>query len=120
MFDNPVEPEELHAFLGDPGHLMELAVRKERLVGFASGTVLRHPDKAPQLFINEVGVATNQRRKGIATALVTRLIARSAEMGCASAWLATDAESDAASALYRSLGACETDGIVVYDWNATL
>ena len=56
MFDNPVKPAQLAAFLDDPGHELVLARAQGKAIGFASGLRMLHPDKAPLFFINEVGV----------------------------------------------------------------
>jgi aminoglycoside 6'-N-acetyltransferase I len=66
-----------------------------------------HPDKAPQLFINEVAVAESHRRRGIARGMIDRLVRIAAELGCTEAWVLTDTNNAAAIALYRSAGAEE-------------
>ena len=90
---------------------------RTRVIGFASGNVLLHPDKPPVFFINEVGVLRDMRRQGIASALCRKLIQQARGAGCQGIWLATEKENDAARALYHSLRARETGGIVVYDWD---
>lgn len=120
VFDHPVRPDQLAAFLADPGHDLVFATLAERVVGFASGTVLLHPDKPPAFFINEVGVDEDHRRRGIAGLLCRCLIDRARERGCRGVWLATEPQNDAARALYRRLGAEETTGIVVYDWDGAM
>lgn len=119
-FDHAVDARELERFVGDPGHELVFATIYDLVVGFASGTVLRHPDKAPAFFINEVGVDVPWRRRGVARALCRRLIERARAIGCAGIWLATEADNTAARALYRSLSARETRGIVVYDWDGAM
>lgn len=120
VFDNPVDAAQLGAFLADPGHEMVVALSEGHVVGFASGTVLLHPDKPPAFLVNEVGVVPARRREGIGTALVDALLSVARARGCRGTWLATEAENDAARALYRRAGARETAGIVVYDWDGAL
>jgi ribosomal protein S18 acetylase RimI-like enzyme len=96
------------------------ALAGDRVVGFASGTVLRHPDKQPALFVNEVGVAEDVRQQGIGTTLCMALFATAREIGCQGIWLATESDNAAARALYRRLNARETGGIVVYDWDGAM
>ena len=119
IFDNPVRDDQLAAFLADPGHAMVLACAGDAVVGFASGTVLRHPDKDPAFFLNEVEVAEDWRRRGIATRLVAALRARAGALGCSTLWLATERDNAPARGLYRAAGAEETEGIVVYEWPAS-
>lgn len=117
VFDEPVEPSRVWAFLQTGVNAMVVGLRAGEVVGFASGTVLMHPDKAPQLYINEVSVAEPFRQRGVARKMVRRLLDAARERGCEGFWLATEADNAAARALYRALGARETSGIVVYDWD---
>ena len=120
VFDNPVDADQLAAFLNDPGHLMLFACAGSRVVGMATGTILLHPDKKPMMFINEVGVEEHMRRKGIAAQLCRRLMAEGTARGYTGFWLATETDNTAARALYRALKARETTGIVVYDWGGVM
>lgn len=115
LFDHPVDPVQARAFLGDPGHRMAVALESGQIVAFASGTVLLHPDKAPGLFINEVGTRDSHRRRGLAKAVVRALIAAGQAAGWTSAWLGTEPDNEAARALYRSLGGDE-QVFVGYGW----
>ena len=99
---------------------MVFAYADRTAIGFASGTVLLHPDKPPALFVNEVGVDERWRRMGIATELCGRLFQIARDRGCQGIWLATEQENDAARALYKALNARETKGIVVYDWDGAM
>lgn len=117
VFDHAIQPDQLAAFISSPLHRLVFARTDDKVVGFASGTLILHPDKAPTLFVNEVGVAADRRRQGIGRALCIRLMHRAKKQGCASVWLATEDDNAAARALYRSLDGRETGGIVVYDWD---
>ena len=120
IFDGPVDAAQLAAFVADPGHEMIFATLGPRAVGFASGTVLLHPDKAPSFFVNEVGVEEDMRRRGIAAALCTRLMDRARACGCRGIWLATETDNAAARALYRHLSARESEAVVIYDWDGAM
>jgi ribosomal protein S18 acetylase RimI-like enzyme len=120
VFDYPVLPEQLDRFLADKGHAMVFATVEGAVVGFASGTVLLHPDKEPAFFVNEIGVNEGFLHKGIATALCQALITLARDQGCKGIWLATEADNAPARALYRKLQARETEGVVVYDWDGAL
>lgn len=120
VFDNPVDPEQLAKFLSDGGHELVFAASGRTIVGFASGTMLLHPDKVPAFFVNEVDVAPEWRRQGIATALCRKLIGIARDLGCQGIWLATEEDNVAARALYRRLDARETGAIVVYDWDGAM
>ena len=116
VFDNPVDPARAYGFLATRVNEIVVALQGGVVVGFASGTVLMHPDKPLGFFVNEVGVDDAYRRQGIATRLVRRIIDLARERGCEEIWLATEGDNEAARGLYRSLGSKETEDIVMYEF----
>lgn len=120
VFDNPVDPEQLARFQADAGHDLVFAMQGDRVVGFASGVVMLHPDKQPIFFVNEVDVDPALQRRGIATALCRMLIELARDKGCKGIWLGTEADNTAARALYRRLDGRETPDIVIYDWGGVM
>ena len=120
VFDNAVDPGQLAAFVQHAGHELIFALSGDRVIGFASGTVLLHPDKVPMFFVNEVDVSEKFQRRGIATQLCQQLFALARQIGCEGIWLATEADNIAARALYAKLNAQETEDIVVYDWDGVM
>ena len=120
VFDNPVDPEQLAKFLAHDGHELVFATSGKTIIGFASGSILLHPDKAPAFFVNEVDVAPAYQRQGVATALCTMLIDVARDRGCKGIWLATEEDNIAARALFRGLDARETGAVVVYDWDGAM
>ena len=119
VFDGPVDAGNLSRFVQDEGHMLVFATARGQVIGFASGTVILHPDKDPTLFINEVGVEDHWRRRGIATRLIADLREQAREKGCRAAWVATEGDNGPARALYASMRARETGGVVVFDWDNT-
>ncbi len=120
LFDNPILPDQAKAFLADPQHEILLALDGSDVVGMATGQILLHPDKPPAFFIAEVGVRDEYQRQGIAKRLCDRLMQVARDRGCEGIWLATETDNAVARALYRSLDARETGGIVVYDWDGAM
>ncbi|MBV2360094.1 GNAT family N-acetyltransferase [Thalassococcus sp. CAU 1522] len=116
LFDNPVDPVQVVAFLESDLHHMAVAIADGTILSFASGTVLLHPDKAPSLFINEVGTRDGHQRRGHATAVSRCLIDHARGVGCVGAWLGTEPDNRAALALYRKLGGDER-AIVGFGWD---
>ena len=104
LFDHRVKPDQARAFLESPLCEMVAAVAGEDLLAFASGTVLLHPDKAPNLFVNEVGTREGHRRQGLASAVCRALFDRARVRGCEGIWLGAEPEDGPALALYRRLG----------------
>ena len=119
-FDFPLIPEQTIAFLASAAHRIVVAQDGARVIGLATGVVMLHPDKEPSLFVNEVGVHDDYRRRGIGRRLVEKLFDLCRAEGVTGAWLATEDDNVAARALYRSMGARETGGIVVYDWGGAM
>jgi aminoglycoside 6'-N-acetyltransferase I len=104
VFDHPVRREWCAELLADPRHLLVVARGDGVVVGMASGVHYLHPDKAPQLFVNEVGVAETHRGQGVARRMLQRLVERATELGCTEAWVLTDADNAAANRLYAAAG----------------
>ena len=105
VFDHAVHPEWRAEFLADARHHLVVARDDGVVVGMASGVHYVHPDKAPQLFINEVGVAPTHREQGLGRRMLERLVQRATELGCTEAWVLTDSDNAAANRLYASSGA---------------
>jgi ribosomal protein S18 acetylase RimI-like enzyme len=105
VFDRTVDPELLSTFLHDGRHHIAVALDDGLLVGFVSAVDYIHPDKARQLWINEVGVASSYRRRGIGKRLLELMFHEARRIGCTEAWVLTDADNEAANALYKSVAA---------------
>ena len=117
VFDEPILPKSLVAFLEDPRHLLVLAVVDGVVIGKASGTELFHPDKPPQLFINEVDVTPERQRQGIGRALVSALVTRARARGCSYAWLGTAVDNAGGNACFGSVpGVARAEEFVLYEW----
>jgi len=87
------------------------------VVGFASGITYIHPDKPLELWINEVGVASSHRRKGLGTQLIKALLDAGRRAGCHEAWVLTERSNAAALRLYATSGGRrETDGTVLFSF----
>ncbi len=116
-FDGPVDPSWAWRFLATGVNEMVVAQSAGEVIGFASGTVIMHPDKAPQFFINEVGVHEDFHRQGIGRRLMERLIDVARDRGCEEMWVLTESDNDAARGLYAAAGGTASTGIVMYDWS---
>lgn len=105
VFDGPVSTKFSWEFLSDPRHHLAVAITQEgSVVGMASAVHYVHPDKPPQMFINEVGVSQAYEGQGIGKRLLAALLRRAAELGCTEAWTATEPENLRAQALYTKVG----------------
>ena len=91
--------------LADPRTLFVVAFDHERPVGFVLAYELlrRHGDPS-KLFVYEVDVAEEYRRRGIGTALMRELARLARERGVRHGWVLTNRSNEAAMALYESVG----------------
>ncbi len=104
VFDGPVDARWARTFFDDPRHHLVVALDGDVVVGIASAVDYVHPDKAPQLWINEVGVAPTHQRRGFGRLLLEALLAHGRTLGCTEAWLGTEPDNVAARGLYERAG----------------
>jgi ribosomal protein S18 acetylase RimI-like enzyme len=104
VFDCPVDPVWSAEFLADPRHHLVVAIDDGIVVGMASGVHYVHPDKPPQLFINEIGVASSHQGRGIGRRVLDALLERGRALGCSEAWVLTDESNSIARKLYAGAG----------------
>lgn len=102
VFDNAVDPRLTAEFLADARHHMAVAIDDGVVVGMASGVDYIHPDKPVELWVNEIGVATSHRQRGIGKQLLQVLFDHARALGCTDAWLGTEVDNTAARRLYAA------------------
>jgi len=114
VFDKPISPDHLHAYLAETSHRMVLAILDHQVIGQAAAVLHHHPDKPTELYIDEVGVTPKYRQQGVAQSMLAELIAWGRELGCVSAWLGTEIDNDSAKGLYARYAPAEP--ILMYQW----
>ena len=108
VFDDPIDVGRAREFLADPRHHLAVAADDGQVVGFVSAVHYLHPDKPhPELWINEVGVASTHRGRGIGKAILESLLNLGRELGCAEAWVLSERGNQAAMRLYTTSGGSE-------------
>ena len=107
VFDNPPDEKLCKEFLADPRHHIAVAIDDGLVVGFASGADYIHPDKPPELWINEVSVAPAHRGRGLAKAALKALLEVGRAHHCTVAWVLTYRNNMPAAALYKSIVGAE-------------
>ncbi len=107
VFDRPLDADLLSSYLADPRLHIVVAMDGTQLIGMCSGMHYHHPDKPPQMWINELGVADPWRRQGLATRLVAALSALARTLDCTEIWVVAD-PTDMAEGFYTSLGWART------------
>jgi ribosomal protein S18 acetylase RimI-like enzyme len=104
VFDGPIVPEWRDEFFDDTRHHLVVALDDEVVVGFVSALHYVHPDKPPELWIDEVGVAPSHQQRGIGRRLLGRMLEHGADLGCVQAWVLTGPGNTAAQRLYTASG----------------
>ncbi|MEM9388668.1 MAG: GNAT family N-acetyltransferase [Pseudomonadota bacterium] len=112
VFDGPLRPPLAEQFLADPRHHLAVALHEGAVVGFASAVHYVHPDKAPELWVNEVGIAPPMRRKGIGRALLGCLSEHAVRLGCREAWVLADPDNTIACSFYQALGGAASPAVM--------
>jgi len=117
VFDAPVDPARLAAYLCEPGHHMLVAVDGGVVVGQTAAVVHRHPDKPTELYIDEVGVAAGYRRQGLARRMLAAMLEFGKAIVCEEAWVGTEPDNLPARGLYeqrRRAGDAGAEPFVMY------
>ena len=116
VFDHDVHPRWCAEFFADPRHHLVVALDDDLVVGMASGVHYVHPDKAPELWINEVAVAETHHNRGIGRQIVTTLVEHGKTLGCREAWVLTSPTNEPAKRMYRAAGAVADELSVMYTY----
>jgi len=120
VFDNPIDEAFADEFLNDPRHHVVVATAKDKIVGFVSAVHYIHPDKPPELWINEIAVAPPYQRHGLGTAILKEMLQLGKGIGCKNAWVLTDRNNESANLLYQSAGGqVGSDETVMYEFDIT-
>lgn len=104
VFDDDIDPALLTAYLADPDHAMAVALENGVVIGQGRAILNRQPDAPAALFLDNLGVAPDHKRRGIATALVKALTQWGHSHGCHSLWVPLETDNAEARAFYASLG----------------
>jgi len=103
VFDYAVDRGVLATYLATPGHHFVVALSGGEVVGQVAAVLHRHADLRPvELYIDEVAVAPAFRRQGVARRMLDEMFALGRSLGCAEAWVGTEADNLAATGLYES------------------
>lgn len=113
LFDRPARADATRRFLDASGHHLLIAYDGDSPAGFVTGVELIHPDKGTEMFLYELGVAEQYRRRGIGKALVAALARLARETNCYGMWVLTDDDNRAALATYQAAGAAREPDTVM-------
>ena len=96
VFDTEIDATWSTEFFADTRHHLAVAILDKQVIGMTSAVHYVHPDKAPELWINEVGVSPAHQGNGIAKKLLAVMFEHAITLGCTEAWVLTEADNIAA------------------------
>lgn len=102
VFDEAIDPDYLRSYLAEANHKMIVALEDDEVVGQIRAIIHKHPDRPPELYIDNLGVAPTLQRRGIATKLLDAMLELGRSLGCEEAWLATERDNAQAKGFYES------------------
>ncbi|NJK51929.1 MAG: GNAT family N-acetyltransferase [Leptolyngbyaceae cyanobacterium SU_3_3] len=87
------------------------------LLGIASARLEIKPyEKIRWLYVDEVDVCADQRKKGAGKAIMRKLIEIASDTGCEEVWLGAEVDNQSANALYQSLDPDDVAQIIGYTY----
>ncbi|QLC25185.1 GNAT family N-acetyltransferase [Parasphingopyxis algicola] len=101
VFEAPVRADFLSTCLANPNQFLIVAEAEGRVIGKALAYIFHFPDKPSEIYVEEIDVAKDWRRKGIATGLMDAVGAEGRKRGIAEYWLITEKDNDRARSLYE-------------------
>jgi len=105
VFDDAIDPAHVAAYVAAGDHALYVAVRDGVVIGQARAVLHRQPDSGADIYIDNLGVAPEAKRQGVATALVDALVAwGKAATPCRSVWVATEPDNEEANGFYAAHG----------------
>jgi ribosomal protein S18 acetylase RimI-like enzyme len=116
LFDGPPQAEATTRFLASPDHHVLLAYEYGQAVGFVTGVEMTHPDKGTEMFLYELSVDEEFRRRGVGRALVDRLAGLARDRGCYGMWVLTDEDNSPAQTTYSAAGGTPERSQVLFSW----
>jgi len=117
LFDAPPTEAWTARFLAAEGHHLLVALVGDEPAGFVTGVETTHPDKGTEMFLYELSVDPDRRRRGIGSALVRALAELARERGCYGMWVGAEAGNAAALATYRAAGAAPPEPFLTLGWS---
>ncbi|MGB7183012.1 MAG: GNAT family N-acetyltransferase [Burkholderiaceae bacterium] len=115
------DAQSLSAYLDHQGTIFlacyEQTGSDRSLVGISSSRLEIKPYGHERwLYIDEIDVCANQRRRGAGKAMMKKLLEIAKELNCEEVWLGTEVDNLAANALYRSMNPDDILEVIGYTY----
>lgn len=106
-YDAELAEKLLKEFVSDTMNIYLVAKIDGSICGRSFGYVLKHPNGSKDLFIDEVDTLDQYRRRGVATAMVEKMIKIAGSLGIEEVWVEAEKDNLAANKTYQKL--CPTE-----------
>lgn len=103
--ERSVTEDEVRSFLEGPASVGIVGRADDAPSGYLIAYLVRRIDGHSMLIVYDLGVAPDERRRGVGRAMITEALAVARHAGCTKAWVITDHDNAAAVALYEATGA---------------
>lgn len=102
VFDEAIQHDLLLTYVSDPRHALLVAEEDGLVVGQIRGNIHLQPDRAPDLYVDNLGTAASHQRRGVATAMIRALVNWGMERGCTYVWVATETDNAGGISFYEA------------------
>jgi ribosomal protein S18 acetylase RimI-like enzyme len=113
VFDEAIDLNYLRIYLAEANHHLIVAIKEGEVVGQIRAVIHKHPDRADELYIDNLGVTPTLQRQGNATKLLNAMLGLGKSLGCEEAWLATESNKGQAKGFYESYS-IKPEGMAFY------
>lgn len=107
----------LREIVGNPDCVYLIAYDGQKPVGIAMAAKFLNPSAKHWLYVDELGVRPDYRRRGIAGNLLKKLLEIAKDWQLDEVWLGTEPDNVAANHLYKSLQPSKVESFVGYTFN---
>lgn len=111
-FDEPIDLQRAIQCVSSADNALMVAVIDGLVIGQCLAILHRHPDKASEVYLEDLAVTPELQRLGLARSLVMACIGWGREQGATAVWVSTEPGNDVGNAFYRSLGLQERTAFV--------
>ncbi len=75
VFDEEIDVDFLSRYVREENHIMLVALHENTIIAQVLSIIHKHPDKPTELYVDDLGVAPEFQREGIATLMMKQLFA---------------------------------------------
>lgn len=116
MDEDGFNKEDIRAYLEQKGTIFLVCYDNGLFAGVASARILLKPYGNSWLYLDEIDVPVNMRKKGAGSLMMKELLDIARENGCEEVWVGTEKDNQVAQFFYESLQPTEVEEFVGYTY----